>query len=156
MAIKEVSELFKQSGLTLGSIESFTGGLFSSEITSVPGASNFFKGAIVTYATEEKVKLLKIPQDSVDKFGVVSYEVAAEMCTHGRAYLNTDICVSFTGNAGPSAMEGKPVGEIYIGVSSSSFTRVYRYLLNGSRSEIQRKAIELACSLLESFLKEKK
>ena len=115
---EEISALFKQVGSTLGSVESFTGGLFAREITSVPGASKFYKGGLVTYATEEKVALLGIPQKDVDQYGVVSKEIALQMAELGRKKLNVEYCVSFTGNAGPSAMEGKPVGEIYIGISN--------------------------------------
>ena len=125
---EEISALFKQVGLTLGSVESFTGGLFAREITSVPGASKFYKGGLVTYATEEKVALLGIPQKDVDQYGVVSKEIALQMAELGRKKLNVDYCVSFTGNAGPSAMEGKPVGEIYIGVSNREKTEAPLYL----------------------------
>ena len=104
-----INKLFREKGRTLGSVESFTGGLFAKEITSVSGASHFFKGALVTYATEEKNRLLGISYKDIDEFGVVSKEVAAQMASNGKKLLNVDYCVSFTGNAGPSAMEGKPV-----------------------------------------------
>lgn len=154
MSLTNLSELFKQKGLTLCSLESFTGGKFASEITSIPGASKFYKGAIVTYATEEKVNLLQIDQSRVDTYGVVSNEIALDMCTHGRVIMNTDVAVSFTGNAGPDAMEDKPVGLIYIGICTASIARVYCYQLKGSRSEIQAKAIEYASIHLETLLKE--
>lgn len=149
---EEINQLFREKGLTLGSVESFTGGLFAREITSVPGASKFYKGGLVTYATEEKVALLGIPQKDVDQFGVVSKEIALQMAELGRKKLNVDYCVSFTGNAGPSAMEGKPVGEIYIGVSNKEKTDAYYYQLDGNRNTIQEDAIKLAFTLLEKYL----
>ena len=66
--VQDINSLFREKGLTLGSVESFTGGLFAREITAVPGASKFYKGALVTYATEEKVRLLGISQEDVDKY----------------------------------------------------------------------------------------
>ena len=150
---EEISALFKEIGLTLGSVESFTGGLFAREITSVPGASKFYKGGLVTYATEEKVALLGIPQKDVDQFGVVSKEIALQMAELGRKKLNVDYCVSFTGNAGPSAMENKPVGEIYIGISNKNKTEAFGYQLKGNRSKIQEDAIILAFTLLEKSIK---
>lgn len=147
-----INKLFREKGRTLGSVESFTGGLFAKEITSVSGASHFFKGALVTYATEEKNRLLGISYKDIDEFGVVSKEVAAQMASNGKKLLNVDYCVSFTGNAGPSAMEGKPVGEIHIGVAFLDTAQVHSFNLEGSREEIQNKAIEIAFKLLESLI----
>jgi len=147
-----INKLFREKGRTLGSVESFTGGRFASCITSVSGASHFFKGALVTYATEEKNRILGINYDTIDKYGVVSQEVAAEMACHGKSLLNVDYCVSFTGNAGPEAMEGKPVGEVYIGIAFYDKCQVYKYNLEGDRKNIQNKAILIAYDLLEKII----
>ena len=147
-----INKLFREKGRTLGSVESFTGGLFAKEITSVSGASHFFKGALVTYATEEKNRLLGISYNDIDEYGVVSKEVAAQMASNGKKLLNVDYCVSFTGNAGPSAMEGKPVGEIHIGVAFLDTAQVHSFNLEGSREEIQNKAINIAFELLETLI----
>ena len=149
-----INKLFREKGRTLGSVESFTGGSFAKEITSVSGASHFFKGALVTYATEEKNRLLGIPYKDIDEFGVVSKEIAAQMASNGKKLLNVDYCVSFTGNAGPSAMENKPVGEVHIGVAFLDATQVHSYQLEGTRNEIQEKAIYIAFELLETLIKE--
>ena len=149
-----INKLFREKGRTLGSVESFTGGSFAKEITSISGASHFFKGALVTYATEEKNRLLGIPYKDIDEFGVVSKEIAAQMASNGKKLLNVDYCVSFTGNAGPSAMENKPVGEVHIGVAFLDATQVHSYQLEGTRKEIQEKAINIAFELLETLIKE--
>lgn len=154
MTSSDINKLFREKGRTLGSVESFTGGGFAKDITSVSGASHFFKGALVTYATEEKARLLGISYTDVDAYGVVSKEIAAQMASRGRALLNVDYCVSFTGNAGPSAMENKPVGEIYIGVAFLDTTRVYSYNLSGTRENIQKEAINIAYDILEKLIKE--
>lgn len=155
MTAQELKEEFVRRGRTLGSIESFTGGLFAREMTKIPGASKFFKGAIVTYATEEKIRIVGVNENTIKQFGVVSQECAGEMCGHGKFLLNVDYCISFTGNAGPDAMEGKPVGEIYIGVCAYDLARVQRFQLSGTRDEIQNQAVSIGIAMLEAMLKEK-
>ena len=153
MEAKEVNNHLLEEGLTLGSVESFTGGLFASRITSVPGASKIFKGSLITYATEEKVKLLGIPQSVIDRFGVVSREVAYYMANNGRQLLNVDVCVSFTGNAGPDAMEGKPVGEVHIGIAIKDKAQIYSLSFSGTRSEIQEAALDFVFKKLITLKK---
>lgn len=152
MTLEELSELFKQKGLTLGSVESFTGGSFASKITSIPGASKFFKGALVTYWTEVKNNVLGISKEITDKYGVVSKEVAYLMAESGKRLLNVDYCVSFTGNAGPEAMENKPVGEVFLAIASKDI-EVYEYHLKGTRKDIQEAAISLIIEEISKKIK---
>ena len=156
MEIKELHKRFNDAGRTLGSVESFTGGLFANSICKVPGASHFYKGGLVTYATEEKSRLLGIPYSLVDEKGVVSQEVAQEMASRARSLLNVDYCVAFTGNAGPDALEGKPVGEVYIAVAVYKETFCFSFNLEGDREQIQEKAVEIATDLLAELLEQKK
>ena len=106
----------------------------------------------MTYATEEKNRLIGIPYEVIDKFGVVSKEVASLMAANGQKALNVDYCVSFTGNAGPDAMEGKPVGEVYIAVATYNGVNVFGYQLEGTREEIQQKGVELALDILKNTI----
>ena len=154
MDVQTINKLFREYGRTLGSVESFTGGLFAREITAVPGASHFFKGALVTYASEEKNRILGISYQDIDQYGVVSREVAAQMASNGQKLLNVDYCVSFTGNAGPTAMEGKPVGLIYIGVAIYDKVEVYEFNLEGSRDDIQKEGVKHALEILEKKILE--
>ena len=85
--------------------------------------------------------------------GVVSKEIAFRMANNAKHRLNVDVCVSFTGNAGPEAMEDKPVGLIYIGLSTPHFSKVSSFQLEGSRHSIQEKAVSLALTLIEEALK---
>ena len=149
MTSEEINKLFREHGLTLGSVESFTGGLFAKEITRVSGASPYYKGGLVTYATEEKNRLLDIPYEDIDQYGVVSEQIAEAMAKRGQQLLNVDVCVSFTGNAGPDAMEGKPVGEIYIGVAYLDKVEVFPFLLKGDRNTIQKEGVNNALAILE-------
>ena len=144
----KIKKLFDEKHLTLGSVESFTGGLFASEVVKIPGASSFFKGSLVTYATEEKIRLCGVSKKIIKKYGVVSSECAKEMAVKGLKKLGVDYCVSFTGNAGPSAMEGKPAGLVYIGfawkVKGRIETKVIFLQSELSRNELRRKAVQAA------------
>ena len=153
MEIASVNKYLEELGMTLGSVESFTGGLFASSITSVGGASKVFKGSYITYATEEKIKLLQIPENIIQQFGVVSKEVAYYMANNGRQLLNVDVCVSFTGNAGPDAMEGKPVGEVHIGIATAEAAQIYSLNLQGDRNEIREQAVKFALKKLTMLKK---
>ena len=155
MTSGEINKLFRQAGLSLGSVESFTGGLFAKEITSVAGASHFFKGGLVTYATEEKNRLLNILYEDIDQYGVVSEQIAEMMAKKGQELLNVDVCISFTGNAGPDAMEGKKVGEIYIGLAYLDQVDVYSFLLKGDRETIQKEGVKNALAILEKKISKK-
>ncbi|CAM9113938.1 CinA family protein [Mycoplasma marinum] len=128
--------------ITLGSVESFTGGAYAAYITSIPGSSKYYRGTVVTYATDLKKKL----GVNVSK-GVVNKEVALEMAQKGREFLGVDICVSFTGNAGPEAMENKPVGLVYIAVNDN----VLELKLNGDRDSIRKQAIQIAIKEVEKY-----
>ena len=140
--MEKLLALYKEKGLTLGSVESMTGGLFSAKFTEIPGSSSVFKGTIVTYATEEKTNLVGVKKETIDKFGVVSKEVAMEMAELGRKLLNVDVCVSVTGNAGPTAEPGeKPVGCFYVGVSSKKGTSAKEYFLSTKRNMVRNGAV---------------
>lgn len=154
MNVVTINKLFREYGRTLGSVESFTGGLFAREITKVSGASHFFKGALVTYASEEKNRILGISYNDIDQYGVVSREVAAQMASNGQKLLNVDYCVSFTGNAGPEAMEDKPVGIVYIGIAIYDKVEVYEFHLSGDRDTIQNEGVINALKLLEKKILE--
>ena len=104
--MKDLIKLLKEKHLTISSIESFTGGLFASEITAIPGASKVYVGTLVSYDTKIKRDILKI-DDVIDRFGVISKECAIALASNGNKYFKTDLCVSFTGNAGPDVMENK-------------------------------------------------
>lgn len=146
--MEKLVELLKKSHYTLSSCESFTVGKFGASIGSVSGASYVYKGTLVTYQTEIKLNVLKVNQHLVDSFGVVSKEVATAMAVNGKALFDSDICVSFTGNAGPEAMEDKPVGLVYMAIAFNEEVETFEYRLIGSRISIQCQAVEIIKSLL--------
>ena len=146
--LKEIKEELVKQNKTLGSVESFTGGKFASTITSISGASKFYKGTMVTYATELKALLLNINNDIINDKGVVSKEVASLMAENGKKKLNVDYCISFTGNAGPEAMEGKPVGEVYISLAYGQEVKTLELRLEGNREKIQKEGVLLGLKLI--------
>jgi PncC family amidohydrolase len=140
--MEKLLQEYKEKGLTLGSVESMTGGLFSAKFTEIPGSSAVFKGGIVTYSTEEKINIVGVKKETIEKYGVVSEQVAIEMAELGRKLLNVDVCVSVTGNAGPTTEPGgKPVGCFYVGVSSKNGTFAKEYLKPQKRNEVRNSAV---------------
>ncbi len=136
--------LLKKHALTIAVAESYTGGAFSAYITSFPGASKVFKGSIVAYSREMKEQLLHIDKNLIDQFGMVSKECGLAMAHQCKALFNVDIALSFTGNAGPSSSENKPVGEVYITLLSKDIVRQVCLHLQGSRKQIQKQSITYA------------
>ncbi len=154
MDYSKTIELLKNSSLTLASAESLTGGLFSSTITSYSGVSSFFKGGMVTYWTEIKNKVLNVDDNIIQEYGVVSSEVAYEMAKNIKEKFDTDIGISFTGNAGPTSMEGKPVGLVYIGLAfKDEPVEVLKLELKGNRNSIQQQCVEEGINFIEKKLK---
>lgn len=112
---KILGERLFEKGLTLGTAESCTGGYIAHLVTSVPGSSKYFKGTIVSYANEEKVNILRVSQESLDRYGAVSEIVSVEMAKGAQNTLNVDCAIAATGIAGPDGgTDGKPVGTVWI------------------------------------------
>jgi len=115
--MKTLIELLTQKNLTLASCESLTGGLFTAVFTETAGIGQVFKGGLVVYSNEAKIKLAKISPSVLEKHGAISAECAKEMATNTQQLLGTDLAISFTGNASPTSQENKPVGLVYIGLA---------------------------------------
>lgn len=141
----------KERGLLIGTAESCTGGLIAAAITNVPGSSAVFNGAIVSYANEVKRDRLGVDELTLDRVGAVSEEVACQMAEGARSALSVDVSVSVTGIAGPGgAVAGKPVGTVWIGVSSESGTRARLHHFDGDRDAVRRQTVSAALSLMLS------
>ena len=147
----ELVNKLKEKNLTIGSVESMTGGLFASTITSVPGASKVFKGSIVSYSPLIKENVVGVNKETIDRYGVVSKEVAYEMVDKGQKLLDVDICVAVTGNAGPTAEPGEEgVGCVYYGIAFKKKIFITKKVFSGSRDEIREKTL---LALQEDVLK---
>lgn len=124
-----------ESKLTISTAESCTGGLIAKKITDVSGASAVYMGSCVTYANEAKVKLVGVKEETLKAYGAVSEQTAAEMAKGVREALGTDIGISTTGIAGPGGgTPEKPVGTIFVGISSRLGESVTRLRLSPMRS----------------------
>jgi len=150
---QEVGNLLRQKGLTLGIVESATGGLISHLITNVPGSSDYYKGSVTAYSNEVKIKVVGVKEDTINSYGAVSPEVAEEMALGGRRMLASDICLADTGIAGPAgATPGKPVGLFYIGLSYQAGSRSQKHNFRGNREQNKRSAAEAALGWLKEYL----
>ncbi|HET6493879.1 MAG TPA: competence/damage-inducible protein A [Thermoleophilia bacterium] len=141
-----------ERGLTLATMESCTGGLLASTITDTPGSSDYFKGGLVSYATEMKLAW-GVSREVVETYGVISAECAREMARVARERLSADVGIGVTGVAGPDQQEGKPVGTIHIALDDGSGdARVVSYQFAQSREMVKRRAVTTALSLLRRSL----
>ena len=150
---QEIGNLLRQKGLTLGVVESASGGLISHRITNVPGSSDYYKGSVTAYSNEVKIKVAGVREDTINRYGAVSPQVAEEMAQGGRKILAADICLADTGIAGPSgATPGKPVGLFYIGLSHRAGTYSQKHNFHGNREQNKQSAAETALGWLKDYL----
>lgn len=148
-----VLELCRDRGLTLATAESCTGGLVAARITSVPGASDVFRGAVVAYADEVKAAELGVPDELLERHGAVSAEVAQAMAHGARERLGADAAVAVTGVAGPGGgSDEKPVGLVFLHAAGPEGEEARRTELPGDREMIRGRATAGALHLLRRLL----
>ncbi|MAW94835.1 MULTISPECIES: competence/damage-inducible protein A [unclassified Leeuwenhoekiella] len=145
-----VGNHFKQKNKTLAVAESCTGGQIAAAITSIPGASGYFKGGMVTYATHSKVELLKIDQKLIDTHSVVSAPVAEAMAKAVQEWYKSDYAVSTTGNAGPSKGDSDAdVGTVFIGIATPNGVFSQEFKMGSQRERVISKSVNKAFELLQ-------
>ena len=149
----ELADILKKQDLSIASVESFTVGAFANAIGSISGISQVYRGSLVSYQSCIKRDVLHIDQKVIDTYGVVSNEVAGLMAIQGKEMFSSDICISFTGNAGPTAMEGKPVGLVYIGIAFLDKIQTYCFELSGTRESIKKQAVIIGTEKILEILK---
>ncbi|WP_285849076.1 competence/damage-inducible protein A [Metabacillus litoralis] len=153
--VHELNKLLMKKGKTISAAESLTGGMFSEYMTSLDGASQIFKGSIVSYTNEVKEQILKVQKRTLEQFGAVSEECAREMAEQIRKLSKSDIGISFTGAAGPEPHEGQPVGTVFIAISmGDQDSNVYKLNLAGSRKGIRVRSVKYGCHYLVKLLNE--
>jgi PncC family amidohydrolase len=139
--------------LTIGSIESATGGRIGDKITNVSGSADYFKGSVVSYRNEIKIGIVGVKEETIKLHGAVSAETAEEMAEGGRKLLKVDICISDTGIAGPTgATNEKPIGLFYLGLATEGTTLTRKYIFAGNRDENKQSAAEASMELLKEYL----
>lgn len=145
----QLGKLLSEKGMTLATAESFTGGKIAERITTVPGASGYFKGTIVSYATETKIELLRVDKVLIKSHSVVSEEVAIAMAKNVKEIVGTDFSIATTGNAGPTKGDSEvPVGTVYIAISTPERTFAKEFQMGKLRERVVNKSVNKAFELL--------
>lgn len=148
-----VSRLLKKRDLRIAVAESCTGGLVSHRLTNIPGSSDYFSYGIIGYSNQAKSTFLGVPPSLVKKKGAVSSQVAKKMAQGVRKAERTDFGLGITGIAGPSGgSRNKPVGLVYIALSSSEGEICERFVFPGGREDIKWKASQGALDMLRRYL----
>jgi len=149
-----VGNLLRQRGWKLGVAESCTGGLVGHRLTNVPGSSDYFLGGIISYANEAKMGLLGVQPDTLAVHGAVSERTVLEMARGVRRVMDADIGAAVSGIAGPGGgTPEKPVGLVWIGLSTSETDRAWRYLWDGDRLAIKEQSADAVLQRLVEFLR---
>ncbi len=149
-----VLELLIKQNKTVAFAESCTGGWLGKLITDIPGSSKAFLGGVVSYSNEAKIKILNVPEETIEKFGAVSPQTAFYMTNNVRKLFNSDFGIGITGVAGPSQSEKKPAGLVFIAACSKERTVIKKYNFRGDREMVRQQSTSRAYDLLRrEFLK---
>lgn len=150
-----IYSLLKKYQYTLTTAESATGGMIASTLINVPGISEFFQEGYVTYSDAAKVKMIHVNPKTIETYGVVSSETAADMAVSVAKTAGCDAALSVTGVAGPEGgTRDCPVGLVYIGCYLRGTTVTERYLFEGDRMQVRKAAVEQALLLLKKRMEE--
>ena len=148
---KKLTELLISKNMSIAVAESCTGGLLSSSLTSIPGASSYFNCGFITYSNESKIKMLNVDFQTIELFGAVSEKVAYEMAMGAGQNSQSDLAISVTGIAGPSGGTAeKPVGMVCFGFYVEGEVSTTTQFFSGVRSEIVSESIAFALTELTS------
>ena len=147
---QQIAKLFIKKEKTLSIVESCTGGKIAEMITAEPGVSTFFKGSMVAYATNVKSSILGVDKKLINKYSVVSSEVAGAMAKQSNKVFDTDYAISTTGNAGPKKGDADDeVGTVYISIASPSGVFIEKFDFGQPRERVIGKATFKALELLQ-------
>ncbi|HET8855478.1 MAG TPA: competence/damage-inducible protein A [Salinimicrobium sp.] len=147
--VVRISKHLISKKLFLSAAESCTGGALAAEFTTHPGASACFKGGIVSYATEAKKNILGIPEETIEKYSVVSAEVAEKMAENARELFKTQYALSTTGNAGPTKGDSDAeVGTVFIGIATPEKVYSKKFIFGRNRDQVVEKTVNKAFELI--------
>lgn len=147
-----IAKQLNNLGKTLAIAESCTGGKIAEQFTVHPGASNYFKGGVVTYSTESKINVLGVSKDTIQAHSVVSANVAESMASNALRLFQSDFAVATTGNAGPTKGDSEAeVGTVFIAIATKEKVYSEKFMLGNQRVKVIDKAVNKA---LEMLLKE--
>ena len=153
--MKSLVKILNKKKIKISFAESCTGGLLSSSITSISGASKVFNLGLITYSNQAKIKVLKINKNIIRKYGAVSHECCLAMVNNLSKISKANVNVSITGIAGPKGgSKKKPVGLVYIGVKNGQKIKINKYLFKSKkRSSIQKATVKKAVDLVLRIIK---
>ncbi|MBT8305837.1 MAG: competence/damage-inducible protein A [Maribacter sp.] len=144
-----VAKLLTSKKMTLSTAESCTGGRIAQKITAMSGASAYFKGSVVSYATDTKVDILNVPRTLIEEHSVVSAEVAKAMAKSVKMLLKTDFAIATTGNAGPTKGDSNAeIGTVFIAIATPNEVVVEKFMMGNQRARIIQKTVNKAFELL--------
>ena len=145
-----VGKMLTKQKRTISTAESFTGGKIASALSAVPGASNYFKGSIVSYATETKVNVLEVSQEVIDQYSVVSAQVASAMALNVKKILKTDYAIATTGNAGPTKGDSDAeIGTVFIALATPDDIIVEEFNFGQPREKVIDRAVIKSLEILQ-------
>ena len=149
-------QMLEQRNLKLVTVESCTGGGVASLVTEIPGSSNWFDCAFVTYSNEAKVSLVGVNRESINYFGAVSRQVAIEMAKGGLRYSGADVAISVTGIAGPDGGSvEKPVGTVWMAWADRTGKLLTKgFLFGGDRNQVRQSTVDSALQELREFIQQ--
>ncbi len=148
-----VGNLLKSKGLMVATAESCTGGNIAHLLTSISGSSEYFKGSVVAYSNEVKTNILNVSAEDIETFGAVSQQVVEQMAIGVRKLLKTDVAVATSGIAGPTGgTEEKPVGMVWISVSSEEITLSREFRFGSLREQNIIRATQAALIMLKEII----
>jgi nicotinamide-nucleotide amidase len=152
--IKNIIQRLIKKKLSISVAESCTGGMLSSSITSISGASKIFNIGLVTYSNLAKIKLLKVSSSNIKRYGAVSEKCCLKMVEGLSKLSKSKINISITGIAGPKGgSKNKPVGLVYIGIKKGEKISINKYLFkNKNRENIRKNSVKEALKLIEKFI----
>ena len=144
-----LGRLLTEKKVSISTAESCTGGKIAATLSAVPGASNYFKGSVVSYATQTKINVLGIANEAVAKYGVVSAEVATEMAKSAQKIMASDYAIATTGNAGPTkGDEAAELGTVFIAIATPNGVFVEEFNFGQPREKVLDRAVSKALELI--------
>ena len=150
---RTVVELLSKNGLSITAAESCTGGLVCGKIVNVAGASEVFRGGYITYSNKQKRNVIGVKKSTLEKYGAVSEQVAAEMAKGVLEVSKADVAISTTGIAGPGGgTPEKPVGLVYIGCAVKNKVYVEKFNFSGSRNKVRESTVVAALSMVRKYV----
>jgi PncC family amidohydrolase len=152
--MNELVDLLKHNGLTLSTVESFTGGLFGARLSEIPGVSEVYRGTLTAYTAGVKSDWLDLDPNWLQSVGTISADCAKAMAIRGRLQFHSNVCVAMTGNAGPTALEGQSVGQWYACIALGERLIEIARIDHMERNTLRHHAVDTVAAILTEALRE--